>query len=245
MVTSRAREWWAQHRPGRRQPVTLALMLALAAVLLWVFWDRAQAEERAELSEGNAQHIAEEVRDACRRQGEVARRLGDICRQAEEVAAAPAEPVVATPSDEQLRPLVQQYVAAWLAANPPPPGRDGRDAPSLSELTDVIMREIAVELERNPPPAGEDGESVTPEQLRPIVVEEVAAHLEANPPPPGEDGEDGQDGADGADGEPPESWTFTTCDALGQCTEQRCERAEDFDPDAPRYECEPVEDEEE
>lgn len=252
MIT-RTRQWLANRTTGSRWATTLAVVLLLALVLGWTAWDRTQAEDKAQqteqklqLAEDNAREIAGQVRDACQRQGEVARLLGDICRQAEEVAEQPAEQVLVPPSDEQLRPLVQQYVAEWLERNPPRDGRDG-----VTPSVETISRLIAAELAENPPQDGEDGEdgrTPTAAELQPIVAAAVEVFLEANPPPPGEDGQDGEDGEDGADstvpgppGEPPLEWTFTTQDAVGRETTHRCVREDPFDPDAPRYECEPVE----
>ncbi|MFJ8538200.1 collagen-like protein [Streptomyces sp. NPDC093591] len=53
---------------------------------------------------------------------------------------------------------------------------------------------------------------------------------------PGQDGKDGVDGRDGAPGQPPASWTWTY-----KGTEYTCRRVSDFDPDNPRYTCDPVE----
>jgi hypothetical protein len=52
--------------------------------------------------------------------------------------------------------------------------------------------------------------------------------------PPGAAGRDGSDGSDGADGSPPAGWTFE----IGGIT-YTCRPAADFDPDAPRYACDP------
>lgn len=56
---------------------------------------------------------------------------------------------------------------------------------------------------------------------------------------PGQDGapgEPGQPGKDGSDGSPPSGWTYTDSDGVTY----RCEPVDDFDPDAPRYECTPT-----
>lgn len=227
-----------------RTAVSLAALFVAFAALAFAgtsYVQRAeQQQQRADAEQGRAQQAETAVDLLCAQ----VERLGRRCVvEPEELTGQPVPP-----TEAQLRPLVRQYVDEWLAANPPPPGRD---APSLAELTDVIVTEVAAELERNPPPPGEDGEpggSPTPEQLRPIVVEAVSEHLAATPPPPGQPGQDGEDGADstvpGPPGEPPLEWTFTTTDALGRETAHQCVREEPFDPDAPRYECEPVEDEE-
>lgn len=55
---------------------------------------------------------------------------------------------------------------------------------------------------------------------------------------PGEPGQPGEPGAPGKDGAPPEEWTYTDSDGV----RYRCRRADDFDPDNPRYQCEPVSD---
>jgi hypothetical protein len=53
--------------------------------------------------------------------------------------------------------------------------------------------------------------------------------------PPGATGPQGEPGVDGENGQPPAGWTFTY---LG--LDYACAPVEDFDPQAPRYECEPV-----
>jgi hypothetical protein len=55
---------------------------------------------------------------------------------------------------------------------------------------------------------------------------------------PGKDGKDGTDGREGPPGQPPASWTWTYRE-----TEYSCRRVDDFDPDNPRYACDPVESE--
>ncbi|MET7713649.1 collagen-like protein [Streptomyces sp. NPDC005407] len=50
---------------------------------------------------------------------------------------------------------------------------------------------------------------------------------------PGQDGAPGQPGRDGSDGSPPSGWTYT--DSEGRT--YRCEPVDDFDPEAPRYDC--------
>lgn len=50
----------------------------------------------------------------------------------------------------------------------------------------------------------------------------------------GEPGPAGADGKDGADGQPPEGWTYTD-PATG--ADMDCERADNFDPQHPRYTC--------
>lgn len=241
----------------RRQWVTIGLAAVIVVLLLWIVWDNnrsdRQAEvatEQAKLSAANAEAIARQIHDACKRQDETAERLGDVCQQAELIAEEPTEPAVVAPTDEQLRPLVQEFTESWLARHPPRDGRDG-ETPTADQIADLISAEYA----RNPPQDGEDGEdgrTPTAAEVRPLVVEAVNAYLAASPPPPGEpgtdgrdgadgqpgrDGIDGRDGVDGAPGEPPDSWTTTRCDVIGRCITETCVRAEPFDPQAPAYTC--------
>lgn len=206
---SRLGELWT--RRWRTRTLVIALITAAAVGVggysLAVTQARTAGEaERADAAEvealvarDNAVAIADAVRDACAQEDETAKLLGDLCRQADEVVEEPAEPTLVAPTEEQLRPLVQEFTNAWLARNPPRDGRDGR-TPTVDEIADLIAAEYA----RNPPSDGEDGEdgrTPTAAEIRPIVVEAVNAHLAATPPPPGEPGQDGQDGATGPRGE--------------------------------------------
>lgn len=56
------------------------------------------------------------------------------------------------------------------------------------------------------------------------------------PGPSGPPGADGSDGADGADGKPPAGWTFTY-----NGVDYTCRPVDGFDPDSPRYDCQPNE----
>lgn len=104
------------------------------------------------------------------------------------------------PTEEQLRPLVREFVDSWLARNPPSDGRDG-ETPTTDELVAIVTPIVATEIARNPPRDGADGRTPTAAEIRPVVIQVVDAWLTANPPPAGEDGRDGVDGEDGADGE--------------------------------------------
>lgn len=176
------------HLQRPRSQVITAVVLGLLLILVsWNTWIRLTAEqekqvtqERLVVTEENAAAFADGVRVACEQDGKIAEQLGDICRQAERIVEDPAEPVITLPTEEQLRPLIRDYVDGWLTANPP---RDGR-TPTTAELSALI----AAELERNPPA---DGHTPTAAEIRPIVQTEVAAWLTANPPRDGEDGDDG------------------------------------------------------
>jgi hypothetical protein len=113
--------------PIRRHGMTIVLLVVLMVLSLWVVWDRALARRDAAISADNAAQIAAEVRAACARQGQVARELGDLCQRAEQVEAAPADPI----------PGPQGPPGEQGPAGPPGPrgpsglpgadGRDGRD----------------------------------------------------------------------------------------------------------------------
>jgi hypothetical protein len=57
------------------------------------------------------------------------------------------------------------------------------------------------------------------------------------PGPSGAPGADGRDGADGKDGSPPAGWTYKWTDPYGVTHNVDCGRADDFDPNDPRYTC--------
>jgi hypothetical protein len=53
----------------------------------------------------------------------------------------------------------------------------------------------------------------------------------------GADGQDGKNGTDGQDGQPPAGWTWTWTDSDGITHTYSCTPVDDFDADAPRYDC--------
>lgn len=213
------------------------------------------AEEEALVARDNAVAIAEGVRAACAQEDETAELLGDLCGHADEVVEEPAEPALVGPTEEQLRPLVREYVHEWLAQNTPRYGRDGR-TPTVDEITAIVTPIVVAEVARNQP---EDGRTPTPEEITaiaaPIVAQEVDAWLSANPPPPGEPGQDGSDGApgqdgaagadgrdgvDGEDGQPPAGWTQPCGSLLDPDRRCVCTRDPESPDEAPAYSCEPV-----
>lgn len=258
---SRHRELWS--RRWRTRTIVVALVTAAAVGLGG--WSLAlsqarhgqevqradAAEAEARVSSQNAVAIAEAVRQACEREGETAELLGDLCHRADEVVEEPSEPALVAPTEEQLRPLVQEYTEAWLARHPP---QDGR-TPTVAEIVDVVAGEVARQLAADPP---QDGRTPTAAELRPIVEDVVAVYLEANPPPRGEPGEDGADGTpgrdgvdgapgrdgadgqDGEDGQPPAGWTQPCGSLLDPDRRCVCIRDPASPDDAPTYSCEPA-----
>jgi hypothetical protein len=91
-------------------------------------------------------------------------------------------------------------------------------------------------------PAGEPGPSgrTGPDGLQGPGGDPGAAGPAGEIGEPGLPGPPGEPGPAGPQGEPPLSWTFTI-QRGGQLTTHRCVRDEPFDPGAPRYECQPVE----
>lgn len=200
------------HRPA--QPVVIGACVLLAAVSLtaWASTER----ERADTATAQAVPLAQTVADLCARGDEVARVLAreGQCALASAVTDAPV-PQTDTVSRAEIARMVEQEVSKLAL----PPGRE----PNSGQLAEAARRVI----EQNPEQFR--GADATPER----IAEAVAAYLQAHPPRDGEDGEDGQDGADGADGHPPVGWVTRHQDG----TVETCGRAEEFDPDQPRYDC--------
>lgn len=107
---------------------------------------------------------------------------------------------------------------------PGAPGRPGKDAPAITP---------------SPGPTGPVGPSGAP------GADSTVPGPQGSTGPVGASGKDGVNGADGADGTngsdgkdgaPPAEWTYVDQDG----NEGRCVRADDFDPDNPRYKCTPT-----
>lgn len=162
--------------PQRRRltPLTVTLIVAIASLVGWSVWSLAHARSQARLAAGNAADIATQIRDACERDGETARELGDLCDRAVEVEEDPVvDPPL--PSREQVRDAVENY----LIANPPASGEPGRPGgagrpPTDAEIDAAVARfcqggfcrgDRGVPGERGEPgedgEPGKDGESIT------------------------------------------------------------------------------------
>lgn len=90
------------------------------------------------------------------------------------------------PSDEQVR----SVLAAFMADNPIPPGKDGRDGEDGHSVTEEEYTEALQALwDANPPKDGVDGQSATQDQVNQSVAARigasVASWLTANPVLPG------------------------------------------------------------
>jgi len=83
---------------------------------------------------------------------------------------------------------------------------------------------------------GPRGRQGVPGQAAPTITPSPGAPgASGQPGQPGRDGKDGANGADGRDGapgQPPVSWTWQYAGVT-----YTCRRADDFDPDNPRYTC--------
>lgn len=158
--------------------------------------------------------LASQVLAACAAGGPTAQQLVEIgaCNQAAQVANSPAvtsAPPIADASQ------VDQAVAQYLLAHPPPAGRP----PSIDEITaavgdyltahppapgrpptsDEITAAVSAYLATHPPAPGKDGQpgaNATDAQ----VAAAVAAYMAAHPAPAGPAGAQGQQGAQGATG---------------------------------------------
>lgn len=126
---------------------------------------------------------------------------------AAQVAAGIAQDDIAVPTAEQVR----AEVAAQVAALPPPPA-----GPAPDVVTEQVTTYITANAEALRGPRGEPG---LPGESPPCLAEPAQCR--------------GVDGQAGPRGEPPVGWTVTEAD--GSVT--TCERATEFDPAAPRYQC--------
>ena len=52
-------------KKGRRDLVTLALLIVIVGMLGWITWDREQSQRRAELAEATTVSLAEQIQTAC------------------------------------------------------------------------------------------------------------------------------------------------------------------------------------
>ncbi|HET6636442.1 MAG TPA: collagen-like protein [Streptomyces sp.] len=139
-----------------------------------------------------------------------------------------------------VRRLRAQITSDGATPSAPDPAKAVEDLPARAEVP------VPIPGPQGPRgPKGEQGEpgspapTITPSPGPPGPSGPPGATVTGPPGPPGQDGTDGKDGTDGRDGkdgQPPTSWTFTY-----QGTSYTCRRAADFDPQAPRYTCDPDE----
>ena len=71
-------------KKGRRDKVTVLLLVVIVAILLWGAWDRLQSQRRAELAEATTVSLAEQIQTACL-DAEVIVSDQDVCDRAEKV----------------------------------------------------------------------------------------------------------------------------------------------------------------
>lgn len=102
------------------------------------------------------------------------------------------------------------------------PGADGADGDDGSDATGSPGPTGAAGVDGVDGAAGSEGAAGPPGP-------------QGEPGPAGADGAAGKDGTDGRDGQPPAGWTYT--DRQGVTYD--CEPVDDFDPNAPRYQCTP------
>lgn len=124
-----------------------------------------------------------------------------------QVAAQIASKSIVVPTPAQIR----AEVAAQLTTLPPPPV-----GPSPEQLNEAVQAYLAANAEAMRGPQGDQGE---PGESPPCLAELTQCQ--------------GAQGEPGLRGEPPVGWTVAEAD--GSTTS--CERAEEFDPTAPRYQC--------
>jgi hypothetical protein len=202
------------------------LLVALTGAVL-VIWARIDAaERRADAADRRADRITAE---AARRGEAVTTLAGDV------------------------RVLRAQVQARGEKPKAPDPGRAVEDLPDRQRVPVPIPGQKGEKGDKGEP--GEPAPTITPRpgaSGKPGRQGEPGADSTVPGPsgPPGKpgqdatgapgrdgaDGKDGRDGADGRDGEdgkPPAGWTWT--DRFGDT--YTCQPADDFDPNAPHYQC--------
>ncbi|MGA5076266.1 collagen-like protein [Streptomyces griseoincarnatus] len=193
----------------RWRPLALMCWLVALSGAVVLIWARIDAEtERADT-------LAVE---ADRRGEAVSTLAGDVRVLRAQVQASGATPKAPDPSaavddlDERTR------VPVPVPGPRGPKGDPGRPAPTIMPSPGP----------QGPP--GQDGEdSTVPGPAGPAGAPGADSTV---PGPSGPPGRDGRDGQAGEDGQPPAGWTFTYGGVTYTCTP-----AEEFDPDAPRYQC--------
>lgn len=156
--------------------LVLAIILAVLAAWDW--------QRRAEAAEQTVVTFAQQVQDACD-DGGLPVDGHDLCPRADEIVEDPAAPAVPAPgkdgddaTDSQVAAGVsawfathdlsltsgysasmQDAVARYLSRNPPPSGKDGKDAPKPTDQQ--IAAQVAAYLIAHPPADGADGHNGT------------------------------------------------------------------------------------
>lgn len=164
---------------ARRRAALRALFVAALVVSVGVnVLVTVQALTRAQDAMENTVTFAQQVQDACADGGLLVDGR-DLCNRADEVVEDPAAPPVPQPvqdgaTDEQVAAGVatwfathdlsltpgyssslQATVARYLSRNPPPAGKDGKDAPEVTDQR--IAAVVATYLMAHPPADGTDG----------------------------------------------------------------------------------------
>ncbi|MGH3919676.1 MAG: hypothetical protein ACRDSG_11705 [Pseudonocardiaceae bacterium] len=109
---------------------------------------------------------------------------------------------------------IKGEIAAQLATLPPPPV-----GPTPQQLDEAVQTYLAANAEALRGPQGDPGDPGEPGESPPCLAEPTQCQ--------------GAQGEQGLRGEPPVGWTV----AEGDGSTTTCERAEGFDPTAPRYQC--------
>lgn len=121
--------------------------------------------------------------------------------------------------------IVATQVAAYLTANPPPPGRPPTPAEIAAATSDYLSAHAA-QFQGVPGPAGQQGnpgQNATDAQVQDAVAAYCSTH----------NGCAGSPGTNGKDGQPPVSWVATAPDG----STETCTRSNNFDPANPTYDC--------
>lgn len=193
--------------------IVLLLVVAIGTVRLAFYGDQqktekqnAQAGQAAE--QADKKDLAAEVKEACDKGGEPAKRLGTLCAKAKQIIQEPTK--VADPglNEKQVRNIVQEEIArrnltltpeqvsiiATVAAKKIPRPRDGK-TPTNAQIQPLVSAAVATFC-ANGACLGKDGKDAPP-----VTADQLAATLAAYcEPRNGCIGKDGSDGSDGTNG---------------------------------------------
>ena len=181
-------------RPWPPWPLAIAAIIAILTAGVAFTIGNTQESTRADTAETVATDQATTLDRLCATDADVARRIPDDCREAQEIRQNVVLPASAPgPSQAQ----VQGWVDDWLDAHPP---KDGEDA-----TPEMVARAVAEHMAGN----GQD-------QITAVAQAYLAANAERFRGPAGADGTDGQDGQNATDDQVATA-VAAFCAEHGQC----------------------------
>jgi hypothetical protein len=189
----------------------VVLFLGGAAAIVWLLLDRDQ--------------MADQLAHEADLRGMAVSTLASDVRELRAQVRAEGETPVAPDPTQAVEDLPER--AEVPVPIPGPPGPAGSPGPSGTPGRDG--------LDGSPGASGEPGSPGVDGATGPAGPQGEQG-VQGPQGEPGPQGEQGPRGEQGPPGQPPASWTWTY-----KGTEYTCRRVDDFDPDNPRYTCDPVE----